>query len=249
MGSILVLKMGSTLPSLKSRKGDFEDWIIAGLGLPPADVMVIDTPAGDPLPPVDGQAGIVITGSHTMVTERQPWSERAAAWLRENAQAGIPVLGICYGHQLLAHALGGVVGDNPNGREFGTVEVALATAAREDKLLGTLPGRIRVHVGHTQSVLELPPGAVRLASNPWDQNQAVRFSESAWGVQFHPEFDAEIVREYIARFESLLREEGQDADALTGATVDTPVGGTILRRFARLAMSRDSARHRGTAAR
>ena len=60
-----------------------------------------------------------------MVSEREPWSERAAEWLREVAQRGIPLLGICYGHQLLAHALGGRVGANPQGREIGTVEVGL----------------------------------------------------------------------------------------------------------------------------
>ena len=234
MDSILILKMGSTLPSLKSRRGDFEDWIIAGLGLPRAEVVVIDAPAGDPLPLSNGYAGIVVTGSHAMVTERRDWSERAAAWLKENVHGGVPLLGICYGHQLLAHAMGGEVGDNPRGREFGTVEVAMEETARGDELLGGLPRRVRVHVGHTQSILRLPSEAVRLASNPWDQNQAARFGRAAWGVQFHPEFDAEIVRQYIARFEEQLRGEGQDAAELSRTASDTPFGGTILRRFARL---------------
>jgi GMP synthase (glutamine-hydrolysing) len=236
MGSILVLKMGSTLPSLKSRKGDFEDWIVAGLGLHDSGVVVIDAPAGDPLPHADGYSGIVVTGSHTMVTERQDWSERAAGWLRDIVHEGVPILGICYGHQLLAHALGGEVGDNPKGREFGTVEVAIEEAARGDDLLGSLPRQLRVHVSHTQSILELPPNTVRLASNAWDQNQAARFGRAAWGVQFHPEFDVEIVREYITRFEDLLRGEGQDAGELRRTASDTPFGGTILRRFARLAL-------------
>jgi GMP synthase (glutamine-hydrolysing) len=234
MGAVLVLKMGSTLASLKSRRGDFESWIIAGLGLPPGDVDVVDVPAGQPLPSVDGHAGIVVTGSHAMVTDRREWSERAAEWLRENARAGVPVLGICYGHQLLAHALGGEVGDNPRGREFGTVEVTIEESARGDELLGSFPRNVRVHVGHTQSILRLPPGAVRLASNPWDHNQAARFAPRAWGVQFHPEFDAEIVREYIRHFEGLLQEEGQDADGLRMLVEDTPVGGLILNRFSRL---------------
>jgi GMP synthase (glutamine-hydrolysing) len=234
-GPLLVLKMGSTLPSLKSRRGDFEDWIVAGLGLPPSEIVVVDATVEDPLPPANGYTGVVVTGSHTMVTERQDWSERAAAWLRNNVLAGVPVLGICYGHQLLAHALGGEVADNPNGREFGTVEVDMGEGAQEDELLGCLPRRVRVHVGHTQSVVRLPPGAVRLASNQWDHNQAARFAGSAWGVQFHPEFDSEIVREYITRFEDLLRGEGQDVGELRRTASDTPFGGAILRRFARLA--------------
>ncbi len=234
MGSILVLKMGSTLPSLKSRRGDFEHWIIAGIGLSPAEVVVINVPAGEALPPANGHAGIIVTGSHTMVTERRDWSERAAEWLRESVHRGVPILGICYGHQLLAHAMGGEVGDNPKGREFGTVEVEMEKSAREDELLGSLPSRVRVHVGHTQSILRLPPDAARLASNAWDQNQAARFGRTAWGVQFHPEFDVEIVREYITHFEGQLRGEGQETDELRRTASNTPFGGTILRRFARL---------------
>lgn len=233
-GPLLVLKMGSTLPALKSRRGDFEEWIIAGMGLPRHEVRVIDVPAGEALPEADRHSGVVVTGSHSMVTERKDWSERTAGWLRESVLAGVPVLGICYGHQLLAHALGGEVADNPEGREFGTVEVDMEQDAREDELLGCLPRRVRVHVGHTQSVLRLPLGAVRLASNPRDQNQAARFGRAAWGVQFHPEFDSEIVREYITAFEGVLREEGQDVRSLRSGAGETPHGGTILRRFARL---------------
>jgi GMP synthase (glutamine-hydrolysing) len=227
--------MGSTLPSLKSRKGDFEDWIVRGLGLPGGQVSVFDVPRGGPLPSLDGHRAIVITGSHTMVTEREAWSERAAGWLRDAVKNDFPVLGICYGHQLLAHALGGEVGDNPKGREFGTVEVTLEEAAKDDPLMGDLPPRIKVHVGHTQSVLRLPPGAVRLASNHWDPNQAVRFGTSAWGVQFHPEFDAETVQEYITHYRAMLSAEGQDPERLIANINGEAFGPLLLRRFSGMA--------------
>lgn len=141
---------------------------------------------------------------------------------------------VCYGHQLLAHALGGEVGNNPRGREFGTVEVSLEEATRDDPLLGGLPPRIRVHAGHTQSVLRLPAGAVRLASNPWDVNQAVRFRATAWGVQFHPEFDAEIVREYIGHYGVELSAEGQDPARLVMTATEENSGRLLLRKFAQL---------------
>jgi GMP synthase (glutamine-hydrolysing) len=231
MGRVLILKMGSTLPALKARKGDFEDWIIGGMGLTPDRVSVVDVSIGQPLPPLDGFAGVVVTGSHTMVTEQKEWSEQAAAWLAEAVREERPVLGICYGHQLPAHALGGEVGNNPNGREFGTIEVTLEESAKDDPLMGDLPTRIRVHVGHTQSVLRLPPGAVRLASNHWDANQAVRFGASAWGVQFHPEFDAAIIQEYITQYREMLAAEGQDPDRLLTRASDTEFGPLLLGRF------------------
>jgi GMP synthase (glutamine-hydrolysing) len=98
---------------------------------------------------------------------------------------------------------------------------------------------VRVHESHTQSVLRLPPGAVRLASNTWDPNQAVRFGAQAWGVQFHPEFDSEIVREYIEHYGSLLAAEGQDPEISLRSVKEAGSGRTILRRFAELTLAAD----------
>jgi len=231
---VLILKMGSTLPSLRERRGDFEDWIARGASLQPAEFHVIDVPSVPALPPLDGAAGVIVSGSHAMVTERRDWSERTAPWLRAAVSRGVPVLGICYGHQLLAHAHGGEIGNNPKGREFGTVQVELDQAGRADELLGQLPGAFPAHEGHTQSVLRLPHEAVRLASNAWDGNQAFRIGARAWGVQFHPEFDAGIVREYVRHYRADLSAEGQDPDALERTAADNPLGGVILRRFVRL---------------
>lgn len=231
---VLILKMGSTLPALRARRGDFDDWIIAGLGSDSTKADVIDVTTGAPLPPVNGHAGVIITGSHDMVTDRRDWSERAAEWLRETVARDVTVLGICYGHQLLAHAHGGMVGNNPSGREFGMARICMKEAARSDALLSVLPHRLDAYVGHTQSVLRLPPGAVVLASSSRDAHQAFRIGSRAWGVQFHPEFDAEIMREYIAHYRELLAAEGQDPDALRGEVKEAPAGTTILGRFARL---------------
>jgi GMP synthase (glutamine-hydrolysing) len=144
------------------------------------------------------------------------------------------VLGICYGHQLLAHGLGGEVGRNPRGREIGTVAVEVADP--RDRLLAGLPTRLTVQVTHRESVLRLPDGAARLAGNPADPHQAFRFGERAWGVQFHPEFDADVMRGYLrARREELIG-EGLDPDALLAACVEAPDGERLLARFAEIVM-------------
>ena len=62
--------------------------------------------------------------------------------------------------------------------------------------------------------------------------------EAAWGVQFHPEFDAEVVTTYIEHYAERLRAEGQDPDALSAGCCDTPVGTTILRRFGQIVAAR-----------
>lgn len=231
MGKILIIKVGRTLPSLVSKRGDYEHWILSGMQVNRDNIIIVDVCSGFPLPGYDKVSGVVITGSHAMVTERQDWSERTAEWLPGAVERQIPVLGICYGHQLLAYSLGGEVGDNPNGREIGTVEVNLNENARGDKLLGGFSTPIKVHVGHIQSVLSLPDNAKLLASSDKDINQAFVVGDSAWGVQFHPEVDAEIVIEYINHHREVLLEEGKSPDRLIEECVDTPYGSEILRRF------------------
>jgi GMP synthase (glutamine-hydrolysing) len=234
MQSILVIKTGTTLPSLRPKQGDFEDWVISGLGVPSDRVTVVDVRAGAVLPEPDTVAGVVITGSHSMVTDHEPWSERTAVWLRHAVERHTPVLGICYGHQLLAYALGGEVGNNSRGMETGTVNVYLNEAGRADRLLGGLANPLRVQVSHQQTVFNLPPGAKHLAWSDRDEHQAFSVANNVWGVQFHPEFNANAVRAYVDDDEPLLRAEGQDPDRISAQVEETIYGKEILQRFARL---------------
>jgi GMP synthase (glutamine-hydrolysing) len=235
---VLIVKAGSTFPSLRARKGDFEHWMLAGMGAPESEADVVDVEKGAALPEHGAHAAVVITGSHCMVTDRLPWSERAAAWLAEEVRDGTPVLGVCYGHQLLAHALGGQVAYNPQGREFGTVEIRLEPEAEQDALFIGLPRSLPVQASHMQSVVRLPPKAVRLAGSALDANHAVRYAPSAWGVQFHPEFDADAMRAYVDHTREQLAAEGTDAERLLGGIDETPSSREILARFARYALAR-----------
>jgi GMP synthase (glutamine-hydrolysing) len=231
---VVVLKAGSTLAGLRARRGDYEDWIAAGLGVARGRLQLVAVHEGEALPDPEASGAVIVTGSAAMVSAREPWSERAAAWLRDAAHAGAPLLGICFGHQLLAHALGGRVGANPRGREMGTVEVTLRAEARADPLLGALGSPLLVQVTHLESVLELPPGARVLASNAADPHQAFAWGERVWGVQFHPEFDAEVMRAYLEERRPLLRAEGIDPEPLERDVSESPHGKRLLRRFARL---------------
>jgi GMP synthase (glutamine-hydrolysing) len=237
MKPFLIIKTGSTLAELRATQGDFEDWMVSGSGLGPHHFTVVNVEAGESLPDYDTLGGILITGSHAMVSERLPWSESAAAWLAGAVQRCIPTLGICYGHQLLAHALGGRVEYNPRGREYGTFEITLTPAAQNDSLLSILPASPHLHVSHSQSVLELPAGAVRLAYSDRDSNQAFCANQCAWGVQFHPEFNAHIMRAYIHHSRAALFAEGQDPQQLMATCSDNPLGSQVLQRFITLAQS------------
>ena len=237
MKPILIIKTGSTFPEISKDRGDFEDWIIAGMRLEQNKFFIIDVSQGEPLPDYNDISGIVITSSHDMVTDHHDWNERTAHWLPEAVEKKIPLLGICYGHQLLAYALGGEVANNPNGLEFGTVDVKLTDAAKQDRLFSLLPNSIYFQATHTQSVIKLPDNAKLLASTSLDPNHAFIIGDCAWGIQSHPEFDADIVKRYIEILKDHLRSKKLNPDKLIESTFDTPFGGKFLQRFAEIVIS------------
>lgn len=229
--NFLIIQTGSALPQVRARHGDFPYWIQRGLGVRGTETEIVRVDCGAPLP-VDARAytGVIVTGSPAMVSDRLHWSERTAAWLRGATEQGAAILGICYGHQLLAHAFGGRVEDHPNGRELGTVFLDRLAAAADDALLGDCPARFPAHATHQQSVLALPPGAVALAGSAHDPHHAVRYANNVWGLQFHPEFSVEVMRGYVSA------RCGRAAAYTSGAAAPTRIATRLLRRFGAIAM-------------
>lgn len=238
---LLIIKTGSA-EHLPLEAGDFEDWIRAGLNMDEFQAQVCHVEAGESLPSVDEIHGVVVTGSIRMVTERLEWSERTASWLRGAVAAGQPILGICYGHQLLAHALGGTVAPDPRGREIGTVAIHLTDAAARDPLLGGCSNPLPTQVTHSESVVALPEGAVLLGSSDHTPIHAFRFGDRAWGVQFHPEFDAEVLHSYVRERAEVLRSEGLEPEDLHRRITETPEAFALLARFAGIVAGSDVAR-------
>lgn len=230
---LLFLQVGHTFEEIARERGDYDVWFKRGLsgGDDFAALRVFD---GAPLPAHFGYRGIVVSGSWSMVTDREPWSEASADYLRRASAAGVPILGVCYGHQLLAHAFGGEVGYNPSGRHAGTADVITSEEARRDPLFSALPERLVVQVSHSQRVLSLPEGAVLLAYTGRDPFHAFRMGETTWAVQFHPEFDHEVSRRYIELRRERIVSEGLDPDALLATVRESDHGARLLSRFAQL---------------
>lgn len=226
----LILETGQPVASMH-RHGSFPHWIRVAAGLQADEAVVVNVEAGAALPSREAFAGTIVTGSGAMVTARHDWSERSAAWLRDAAHAGMPLFGICYGHQLLAHALGGEVGDHPGGREMGTVDLDLHPEAGDDPLFGPLPAQFAVQTTHLQTVLRAPDGATVLARSVHDACQVFRWGERAWGVQFHPEFSATHMRGYVQARKVALQREGQCPKTIASNVRATPQARRVLRRF------------------
>jgi GMP synthase (glutamine-hydrolysing) len=229
MKPMLLIKTGETIAEIIPVFGDFEHWFAEGLAC--EQIMQVDVHRGQELPDPGEVSSAVITGSAAMVSQREDWSERTAHWLRGALEVYLPVLGVCYGHQLLAHALGGRVGPNHRGREMGTVQVEMEATSRSDELFAEYPASFRAQASHQESVLELPGSAVRLGRSELDENLVARFTETAWGVQFHPEFPAQVMREYIRLRAATLREEGFDPENMLAGVRESPRAASILPAF------------------
>jgi GMP synthase (glutamine-hydrolysing) len=225
-----ILVTGEPVPNVREKRGPFARMIEQTLaGAWGGSIELLDAEKGE-RPSVEGLAALVVTGSPASVTSRAPWILDTEAALAAFVRAGAPTLGICFGHQLLAQALGGSVEKNPRGREIGTVDLEVVES---DALFSEAPQWLRVNMSHIDSAERLPEGARVLGRTRLDPHGAVRFGERAWGVQFHPEFDGDIVRGYIdARREAIVG-EGIDVSSLRAD--DAPDSAELLRRFARLA--------------
>jgi len=228
---VLILHTGDPEDMLKSQFGGYAEQLKEAAGLAADGVEIVSVHEGQrPQPPAHYRAAL-ITGSPAMVTDKEPWSEDTAAWLREAAAAELPMFGVCYGHQLLAYALGGKVGYNPAGREVGTQTVELLPPASGDKLLAGLPGTFPAQMLHAQTVLQPPPGSAVLARSDLDEHQMIRIGRNVFSTQFHPEFGPDFIRAHLDRYGRRYAAENLDLPDLTANVRATPVAGGLLRRF------------------
>jgi GMP synthase (glutamine-hydrolysing) len=162
------------------------------LGAAGLDLEVRDWPG---LPDdLSGHDGLVVLGGGTVGDEPPHVRQLLAAAIADE----LPTLAICYGAQLLAAVLGGRVGPNPDGPEFGAQLIAKRANAATDPLFREMPITPDVIQWHHDAVLELPASAVLLASSPVCDVQAFRAGRVAWGIQFHVETTPAIVRRWAA---------------------------------------------------
>ncbi|MDQ6688822.1 MAG: type 1 glutamine amidotransferase [Actinomycetota bacterium] len=152
--------------------------------------------AGDPLPDdlSDHDALLVMGGSMGADDDAEfGWLSPVKELIRRAAADSVPSLGICLGHQLAAVALGGSVGRNPNGQQLGLLEVGWLTAAADDELTGRLRTTRRGIQWNDDIVVKAPVRTTVLARATTGEIQAARFAPTVWGVQLHPEADADVI--------------------------------------------------------
>lgn len=189
----------------------------------------------DPAPPrLDYYSALILTGSPAAAYTREAWIEQLKDLVREACERRLPTLGVCFGSQLIAEALGGKAAPNPQGWEIGNTEVVLTQEGLTDPLFEGFPERCEVIQSHQDYVLALPPDAVLLASNDHSRVQAYGLGDSLRAVQFHPEMDACHLRYILPPRRDRIRMScGLDVEELMTKVHDTPQVKRVFDNFLR----------------
>lgn len=166
----------------------------------------------------------LITGSSHGVYDDLPWIEPLKAFLRSARAAGVPTIGICFGHQIMAEAFGGRAEKSPKGWGIGVA--GYEVAPNPPHWMADAPAEIRLHAIHQDQVTALPDDATCLAASPFCRYAMLAYGDpeapEAISIQPHPEFDAVFMRALLERFRGDRMSEAVVDPALAklGATVD-----------------------------
>ncbi|HYR95567.1 MAG TPA: gamma-glutamyl-gamma-aminobutyrate hydrolase family protein [Candidatus Binatus sp.] len=187
----------------------------------------LDLPRGEP-PPRDlrGVGGLIVLGGPMAIyeAERHPFLATESALVERALAAGRPVLGICLGAQLIASVLGARVYAGER-REVGWAPITLTDDGRDDPVFGVLDPTLTVFHMHGDTY-ELPADARNLARSPVYEQQAFRWGDLVYGLQFHLEFTDTIIGRLVSEPESRAYIAGAGVDP---QSLLTDVGGHVRR--------------------
>lgn len=181
-----ILQTGHVTPDIAARHGDFAAMFERllggrGYGFRTWNVVDMDFPSG----PQDADAWL-ITGSRHGAYEDHPFIAPLEDLIRRIHDARVPLVGVCFGHQIVAQAMGGRVEKYAGGWAVGRTEYHL------DGI-----GQVHLNAWHQDQVVEIPPGATPAGTNAHCRLAALSYGPRMWTVQPHPEFGPEIVADYV----------------------------------------------------
>ena len=229
--NLMVLRTGDAAPNVSRRFGEFFGLIRQRVGEAWTGTWTEhDLRSAESPPSLKDADGFIISGSDRSVTDNEPWMLRAQDYIRELVAEDVPLLGICFGHQLIAKAIGGEVEPNRYGAEIGTVSI---NVVQNDPLFQGLPDGFTASAYHHDTVTSLPSQARLLSTTDLDQNSAYAVGKNVRSVQFHPDFEGDVMRGYIDARAGSIRKMGQDPEALSAAVEKHPLGCQVLQNFVR----------------
>ncbi|MBU1200379.1 type 1 glutamine amidotransferase [Patescibacteria group bacterium] len=196
---------------------------------PEQKIQVVKLHEGENLPNIKDTNAIIISGGEFGVYDAfGPNKKPEYNWVREQEvpfietaiKADLPILGICFGHQLLGHMYGGEVKYRPDLSEIGCFTIALTTNGQKSSFFNKVSNQFIAWLYHNDHIITLPNGAVVLANSERTQFQALKLSDKVFGVQFHPEMWGEVSAFFYTRTRSYLEKLGYNIDELTDDTAN-----------------------------
>ena len=181
-----ILQCGQSPAQLRDELGDYPDMfmrLLAGRGF---DFRIWHVEAMEFPDSAHAAEGWLLTGSRHGTYEDHPFIPPLEALIRDIHEAGVPMVGICFGHQIIAQALGGKVEKHPDGWAVGPQEYDFDGRA------------LRLNAWHQDQVVSLPPEAQVVGRNGFCENAALVYGDRAFTVQAHPEFGDDFIRGLIA---------------------------------------------------
>jgi GMP synthase-like glutamine amidotransferase len=199
-----ILKADSVLPDLAVKHGEYPDMFrdVLLAADPDLDVRSFDVENGVLPTGAEPCDGYVITGSRRSVYEALPWIEGLMEWIRAAARDRTPLVGVCFGHQLVAQALGGRTAKADRGWTIGVQSYDLERPLPFDAERKSL----RLIHSHQDQVLELPQGAERIGGNAACPIALYGIGDHVLCVQGHPEFSPGYARDLYAKRREIFGE-------------------------------------------
>ena len=192
---ISIIINGPGIEEVKSLYGQASDWVQNVLSNYDIDIKVVKAYRMEDLEPELDDAWI-ITGSAHSVYDDFAWINYLKKKLIEMSKLRKPVLGICFGHQLIADTFGGLVELNSKGWEVGSCKVEITDEGASNKLFSGLKTPLSVYQSHQDVVVSLPKNAILMAKNEMGIQSFV-YDDCFYGVQFHPEFTKTVMEKYL----------------------------------------------------
>jgi len=217
--------------------GGVEGWFRAALKKcdPGVEVKTVRASARDWEKEVAWADAVMISGSPRDAFADDEWTHALMAKVARLLEKKKPVLGVCYGHQIMGRVEGGKVARCNEGWELGETKVEVTPEGASSPLLEGLPKQMNVMQSHRDCVLEVPGKGVLLASSPHTKVQAARWAEHAYGVQFHPEFTGEVLRGvWTQRRDKWRGQVAFDLDGTLDQAKECPDGLAIFRNFLKM---------------
>jgi len=196
MKNVIVISCGPGLDEVRNEYGHSYKWVQDACKVAEVNFFQSNAYKGD-FPSLEDGDGWIITGSAKSAYDDLEWIVELEVLIKKAYEVQKSILGICFGHQLIAQALGGIVKKNSKGWELGSNNITINNQGLSSPIFDKILSKDSFYMSHEDVVTQLPKEAVELASNE-KGNQSYSIGNYIYGVQFHPEFPYAVAKKYAA---------------------------------------------------